>query len=69
MIEKQYDLPYACRWKGAGLLGVYASVILRERRLADNIYCCDVDENRLKMIEQFGAKTLKSSGEETNLKK
>ena len=46
--------------KGAGLLGVYGAVILRELGISSNIFCCDVDAKRLKMIEEFGAQPIQS---------
>ena len=40
--------------QGAGLLGLYACALLRERGV-ENVFCVDVQERRLVQIPQFGA--------------
>lgn len=44
--------------QGAGILGLYACALLDERRQRcgiDHIFCVDVDESRLALVERFGA--------------
>ena len=44
-----------CTLQGAGLLGVYASVICRNELVVDDVYCTDTNTTRLNAVKRFGA--------------
>ncbi len=56
------DLPEPCRTalvQGGGLLGVYACAML-SRRGVKNVFCADLSEQRLALIEEFGGIALRA---------
>jgi threonine dehydrogenase-like Zn-dependent dehydrogenase len=59
------DLPRPCRTvlvQGGGLLGVYACAMLSLRGVA-NVFCCDLSDQRLALIEEFGGMALRADPE------
>ncbi|XP_039274227.2 L-threonine 3-dehydrogenase-like [Styela clava] len=42
---------------GAGLLGIYGCALLRDNGY-DEVFCCDIDRNRLKFVSKFGGKAI-----------
>jgi len=56
------ELPNPCRTaliQGGGLLGVYACAMLHRRGI-ENVFCCDISEQRLALIPEFGGIPLRS---------
>lgn len=47
-------------WQGAGLLGVYGVALLKEQGFS-TVYCSDVHQGRLNIVQKFGA-TIVSAG-------
>ena len=57
VINAAAHLPDPCRAaviQGAGLLGIYACALLKERGV-EHIFCIDINEKRLAQVARFGA--------------
>ena len=50
---KSSELQWHCFLQGAGLLGLFGCVLLKESGY-ENVYCSEVNESRLSLVKDFG---------------